>query len=296
MNRHHEVVFNQKHFASLCAALVAAGVLFVPGQGVAQTDITGQNTYTMSNGGSTATVNVVNTGTLGMNSWTVLNGLNQLNQQWFWYSINGSTPQPINNLSAATVYNMAPSDPSLDNLGVDYDNANLEVFVQYTLSGNGMMSGSADMAESIYVINNESSSINLNFYQYSNFNLLNQPNNVKISSSGGLYTGATQTTSGAGGTGIGEVILGPYANEAEAGFATPTMSDVSSGTLNDSTSAGPGDVAWAFEWNKNLGTGDMLDLQKDKGLSVTLVPEPSTLVLIALGMGALGLSLRRKLA
>ncbi len=58
---------------------MALGVLLLPGKGLAQV-------FTMSDGGSTATVNVGNTGTLGMNSWSVLNNQSQLNQQWFWYS------------------------------------------------------------------------------------------------------------------------------------------------------------------------------------------------------------------
>ena len=55
-----------------------------------------------------------------------------------------------------------------------------------------------------------------------------------------------------------------------------------------------GDVAWAFEWSASLAAGGELNISKDKGLSVTLIPEPSALAFIALGIGALGLSLRRK--
>lgn len=299
MKPHPQIVSTGKWIVLLCAAL---GFLLLPGKVVAQTDITGQNTYSLTNGGSTATVNVGNTGTLGMNSWTVLGNANQLNQQWFWYSVNGSTPQPINTISAATVYNEAPSDPTLDNLGVLYQQTGgLEVFAQFTLGGNGNTSGSADFTEGVYVINNSSQAINLSFYQYSNFNLL-MNNNNSVTVFGSLakgYTGAQQTTGGPGGTAIGEAIVGPDANAAEAGFATSTMSDVLSGSLTDGTnpSAGPGDVAWAFQWNvTQLAPGGMLDLTKDLGLTVNIVPEPSTLALIALGMAALGLAFRRKLA
>jgi len=45
-----------------------------------------------------------------------------------------------------------------------------------------------------------------------------------------------------------------------------------------------------------LNPGDTLNITKDKGLSIQIVPEPSILSLIALGTGALGLVLRRKLA
>ena len=58
-----------------------------------------------------------------------------------------------------------------------------------------------------------------------------------------------------------------------------------------------GDVTWAFQWNATTShPAASLNITKDKGLSITLVPEPSTLAFIALGIGALGLSLRRKSA
>ena len=293
MNRYYDVVTNVKHLVSLCAGLVAAGVLLLSGSATAQV-------YTMSDGGSTATINVGNTGVLGMNSWTVLGGQNQLNQQWFWYSVNGAAQQPINALGTATVFNFSSPATPIDNLGVQYQNNQLAVQVQYILSGNGNMSGSADMTETLSIQNVSASQITLSFYQYSNFNLLmNNMNGVTISGGPGGYTGALQTTGGPGGNGIAEVIDAPLANFAEAALAGQTLSELNSGsyyTLNGSTSAGPGDVTWAFQWNATLDPGAVFDITKDKGLSITLVPEPSTLAFIAMGISAMGLSLRRKSA
>jgi hypothetical protein len=303
MNQTQEVVFRVKRL-SLSAALVASGVLFLPGNAKAQ------EVYTMSNGGSTATVNVGNTGVLGMNSWSVLGGQNQLNQQWFWYSVNGVAQQPINAIGTASVFNFSNPASPIDNLGVVYQNAQLSVQIQYVLSGAGASSGNADMMEYISIVNNEAAPINLSFYQYSNFNLFqNSQNSVSISGSPGAYTGALQTAGGPGGNGIAEVIEAPLANDAEAGTVPTTFNELNSGsyyTLNNNTSAGPGDVTWAFQWNATLQANgsvdqygnptDTLDITKDKGLSIQLVPEPSTLAFIALGISALGLSLRRKSA
>jgi len=308
MNPHCKSVSRGGCVASLCAALAVSGILIQPGDSNAQPyDITGQSTYTMSDGGSTATVNVSNTGTLGMNSWSVLDQ-SQLNQQWFWYSVNGVAQQPVNTIGPATVYNVN-GNPNLNDLGVVYANGQLEVDLEYVLTGNGAGSGSADMMEYISIVNNGLSSINLSFYQYSNFNLLQNNNNtVTISGSPGAYTGAIQTTGGPGGNGIAEVIDAPLANFAEAESTPQTFNELTSGSyydLNNHTSAGLGDVSWAFEWTATLqpygsvdqygNRTDMLDITKDKGLSIEIVPEPSTLAFVALGMGALGLSLRRKL-
>ncbi|MGO8836153.1 MAG: PEP-CTERM sorting domain-containing protein [Limisphaerales bacterium] len=276
------------HFGALCVTGIATGVLFLPSAGMAQVDITGQSTYTMNDNGSTATVNVGNTGTLGMNGWFV-GGVSQsqLNQQWFWYSINGSAPQPINAISAATVYSVNGNPlGSLNDLGVVYNNDQLTASLEYILSGNGAATPSADLMEYISLVNNGSSPINLSFYQYSNFNLLQNNNNtVNISGGPGNYAGATQTTGGPGGTGIGEVILGPNANRAEAAQVPQTFNELSGLNylnLNDSTTA-TGDVSWAFQWNVTLDVGQEFDLTKDKGLQVTVVPEPGTTALAVLG-------------
>jgi len=95
MSIHPEGVSSLKRVASLGAWLAMSGMLLLPVQGMAQ--------YSLSDGGSTATLNLgAGTGNLGMNSWTVLGGQNQLNQQWFWYSVNGSAPQPINTIGGLT--------------------------------------------------------------------------------------------------------------------------------------------------------------------------------------------------
>lgn len=278
----------------LCTAMVAFGALLLPGGVVAQN-------ITMSNAGSTATLNLGGgTGNIGMNSWSVdtLNQ-NQLNQQWFWYSVNGAPQTTIDNISAATVYNFSSPASPINNIGVVYQNSQLTVQVQYILAGNGSGSGKADMQEYLSIVNNGASTINLSFYQYSNFNLFqDNQNSVSISGSAGAYGGALQTTSTGGGNGIAEVIDAPYANYAEAAGVFQTVNELNSGsyyTLNDNTSAGPGDVTWAFQWNATLDPGGMLNITKDKGLSIQIVPEPSTLALLALGAGALGVVLRRKL-
>ncbi len=293
MNNKSEFFSVGKVVAPLCTTIMVAGLLFLPGSANAQN-------ITLSDGGSTATINpgLANggSGTLGMDNWSVLGGQNQLNQQWFWYSVNGSTAASIDAIGG---YNQTPNAPN--DVTLTYANSQLSVSVEYVLSGNGVSSGSADLQEYISVVNEGGSQINLNFYQYSNFNLLGNNNNtVSISGSPGAYTGATQTTGGPGGSGLAEVIDVPYANYAEAALAGVTLSELGAApyTLNDNPSAGPGDVSWAFQWNATLApygqSGDMLDITKDKGLSIQIVPEPSTFAMIVLGAAALGLARRRQ--
>ncbi len=290
-----QIVSKDRGVAWLGAAFAAFGALLLPGEAMAQN-------VTMNNGGSTATLNLGGgTGNIGMNSWSV-DSLNQsqLNQQWFWYSVNGAPQKTIDQISSATVYNFSNPASPIDNIGVIYQNSQLTVQIQYVLSGDGSGSGSADMQEYLSIMNNGGSQINLSFYQYSNFNLFqDNQNSINISGGPGAYTGALQTASGFGGNGIAEVIDAPYANYAEAASAYQTLNALNSGnyyTLNDTTSAGPGDVTWAFQWNATLNSGDVLNITKDKGLSIHIIPEPTTLALFALGGSAFGLMLRRKLS
>jgi hypothetical protein len=291
MSIHPEGVLSRKRVASLGAWLAMFGMLLLPVQGMAQ------NNYSLSDGGSTATLNLgAGTGNLGMNSWTVLNGQNQLNQQWFWYSVNGSAPQPIN-----TIGNLSTTPNGANDLTVTYQNALLSVNVDYTLTGNGVNSGSADIMESIWIDNvSPDQTLNVSFFQYSNFNLLqNNINTVSIYGSPGAYTGAFQSTGTPGGSGIAEVILAPPANDGETALVPTTLNELNNPAnlnfnLSDNTSAVTGDVSWAFQWDANLNPGDEIDMTKDKGLKVTVVPEPTSMALIALGMGALGLARRRQ--
>jgi hypothetical protein len=273
--------------AVVCLTVIASGLLLF------QCSVAGPSQiYTLSDGGSTATVNAGNTGTLGMNNWTV-GGQNQLNQQWFWYSVNGAVPQPINTIGTLTPTVVAPND-----LQLSYANSQLTANAEYVLSGNGNGSGSADIMEYLSVVNNGLSPITLSFYQYSNFNLLGNNNNtVSLSGGPGGWTGAQQTTGGPGGSGLAEVIDAPNANYGEAALVGQTLNKlntVANLTLNNNPSAGPGDVTWAFQWTATLQGGQVLNIIKDKGVSISPIPEPSTLAIFGLGFGACGLARRRQ--
>ena len=283
MNCKHEFVFAGKGVVSLCGALVVSGVLFLPGKGAAQVPL--------SDGGSSAIVNLGGgSGNIGMNNWSVL-GQNQLNQQWFWFQTDGGVAQPINAIGGLT-YSLSGNNF----LDATYANSQLSVEIQYALHGGGVGSGSADLTESIYVVNLSGAPLTLNFYEYSDFNLLQSGNNsVQIFGSPGAYSNVQQTS---GSTAIQEAIVSPFANYAEAANAGQTLNELNTQSglvLNDTTSAGPGNVTWAFQWlDLNIAPGGELDIFKDKSLSIQMVPEPSTFAFIALGLGAWGLARRRQ--
>jgi hypothetical protein len=266
--------------------LAISGMLLLPG-------VLGAQTYTLFDPGSTATVNLSGPNA-GMDYWAVDAdpGVNQLDSQWFYYSYTGSGGvQAINALSVPTV----EPDSTANFLDLTYASTQLSINIQYSFTGGGYGGDSADIFEAIAINNLSGVSINnLQFYQYSNFNLL-QNNANSVSVIAGQF--AQQT---AGSTAIGEAVINPAAAHSEAGIYSTVLTDILSGNnLTGPMNAGPGNVAWGFQWDDASlsaagNDGDEFDIQKDKSLSISNVPEPTTFALLGLGLGAVGFIRRRK--
>lgn len=260
-----------------------AGLLLSPGGASAQI-------VNLSNNGSTASVDLGSSA--GMTSWLV-NGQNQLNQQWFWYRTDSGLAQPINTIGGLQ-YNVTGGNK----LDAVYQNGQLLVEIVYTLTGGGINSGSADILEQILVQNKSGGSLDLNFYQYSNFNLLGAANdNVEIFGTTGDYNYVRQWN---GSTAIQEAVNAPSAFYASAALYDQTLNALNSTSglnLDENLAAGPGNVTWALQWSTTLADGAEFDLMKDKSLSLSVVPEPATIALAALGgLCLVGWAARRRQA
>jgi hypothetical protein len=281
MNSNHEVGYKPNKSLLLGAALLLSAVLALPTTGMA-------DTVTLTDGNSTAMVNVDSSA--GMYHWDV-EGNNQLNQQWFWYRTDG-VQAPINSISAATY-----SYDGANKVNVSYENASVKLSVLYWLSGGSAGSGTADIIESIMVDNKTGSALDFHLYQYSDFNLLDTALGDTVEISGNPTDGYDYAYQYKGATQIAEAITSPSANRAEAGLAPSTLNGLNGTTvynLGNNTSAGPGDATWALQWDVSIAANDSFWLFKDKLLSIEPIPEPSTLALVALGLGAWGWARRRQ--
>ena len=271
--------FSKKLLAPLFSTLIAANV--ANGQVV-----------TLTSGNSSATVDLGSQA--GMGNW-LINGQNQLNQQWFWYRIDGDAPgqHSIDTLGTPT---FASNGFQVD---ATYTSARFSLEITYTLLG-GSPGGSdwtSDIKENISIVNLTGSQLNFHFFQYSDFALGGTfgGETANIFQNGGFFSKANVTKAGSQ---LSETIDQPLANEAEADIGSNTLNRLNSGlnyTLNNTLNSGPDDnldATWALQWDFSIDPFGTADVIKDKKLSVAPVPEPGALSL--LGLGAAAFILRRK--
>jgi hypothetical protein len=237
---------------------------------------------------SSATINLspsANNGG-GMTNW-IIDGHNELAQQWFWFRIGSSGPElPISSIAAPIL-----STPNVRTLYSTYNNGAYGVTINYLLTGSAPGQGKSDVSESITITNATASPLQFHFFQYSDFDL-GGPGGDTVSlgkNLRGLFNEADQSD---GVTQLTETVVTPGANHGEAAFFNSTLSKLSDGnpdTLNDNLTAGPGDVTWAFEWDLTINPFSSVGISKDKYVTI---PEPCSLGLFALGF--VGFLFRRR--
>jgi hypothetical protein len=227
----------------------------------------------------------------GISSWT-LNGINELSQQWFYYSVGGS---PVNSIDTISPW----SSPTLGgqvvlgtlvntNLTETYANSTLSVKTKYTLGEN---SSGATFSTAITLENVSSTSQTFNFYQYSHFGLggsssgqnvqflgTTSPYEVTQNGNGAFLTG-TLTALAGGSPSTAEEIAGVYDGTQfglENGDAAPSFTDTSLSAT--------GNVDFGYEFTATLAPGTSLSISE-----IQSVPEPTSLALISAGLFGVGL-------
>jgi hypothetical protein len=227
---------------------------------------------------------------LGMYNWLV-NGQNQLRQQWFWYRTDPGVNAALNNLGPAVV-----TQPAANQLNSLFSNGQVSVGVNYTLSGGTV----PDIQESIQIKNLSTAPVSFHFFQFSNFDLgaSSGADAVGLSTSPltGRFSGAEQikSTISLNESIISDTSVAPFANIGEAGDAGTLLNKISNGAYNldPNNVLYTGDAAWAFQWDFTLNPGAIINISKDKTIQGVPVPEPVTAALMGLGLAVL--SLRRR--
>lgn len=229
---------------------------------------------------------------LGFTSWAI-DGVNHLSYQSYLYRIGGSGGESLVQSLGAPTVNLFANAASQSVLDLTYTHALFTVQMVSILQGQSLGTGKASWTESLTVQNTSGAALNLHFFQYSDFDLgeafggqtlqflPNHLNNqfYKVHQTDGsiVFNSTISTTSFP----IGHV---------EAGLFPATSISLLDGnptTLNDLTSAGPGDVAYAYQWDVILAPNESLQISK----LTSIVPEPTVLSLAALA--ALAFSARK---
>jgi hypothetical protein len=228
------------------------------------------------------------TGGVGMDQWTV-EGVNQLQEQSFWYRVGNAPAQRINSL------NLVSDNVSPGMLTATYmdPGSRFKIDLKFILTGAPPGTGQSDIAESVRTTSTSSSALDFHLYEYVDLNLSGTPLDSSVSISGGNT--AIQTE---GDSAVSETSDVPYPSRYQADYQSTILNGLTGGVLNltNGTSATNGDLAWAFQWDRSIPAGGSFLVSKDKLLTVaTVVPEPSTLALLtAAGLGLAGWAWRRK--
>ena len=244
----------------------------------------------VTSGSSTITLDTAQ----GMTGWTI-NGTSELNLQQFYYRIGSSGGQTLLESNALTGTNT--STPGIASLG--YSNSFFSAGLTYLLSG-GAGNSPSTLNETVDISNQTASPVTLEFFKYADFDLNGQSANqtVNITNSPSTSTAVQYDAS---------MLVESYTtgqgnsappSEVEAGVVPTLLNKIDSPTtpytLDGALSAGPADVAWAYEWDVTLAASGNPGSSLLVSIPTTIqpVPEPATL-----GLGAAGLAMllmRRK--
>lgn len=243
----------------------------------------------------------------GMNSW-VVDGIDHLNTQWFWYRDASMTQeQSLDTLDATPAITLIGAN----GVSALYTGADYSINVTYSLTGSPIGSGVSLINEDITINNLSASPLTLSFFEYSDFNLAGTAGGdevILVPPTGPPFIRAQQWEDVT--VGFMEVITDKEltavtpADRGEVGYTFSTLAKLQDGNIDDLNNVvGPladGDVTFAFQWNYNAAMGNEIavggskTISKIKTLDVQIIPEPGTVAVFLLGLGLMaGRKLRR---
>jgi large repetitive protein len=244
------------------------------------------NAYTLSARDTSLQVNLAG----GLGPWTI-DGANQLNRQWFYYSVGSGPVYSIDTIPLISS-SLVPAGNNPFATAV-YSNSIIKVTTTYTLQSQPNGSGRATLQDAISFQNTSASSQDFHFYQFSDFDLAGSSGSQNLQFFGGNNNLFVQT--GWGGTSLSNTISATWNGQlavtrVQAGISDGSQFGLINGnpypTLDNTTLTASGNVSFAYEWDVNLAAagspGSSLSLSEIQAV----VPEPSSLALVASGMFA----------
>ncbi len=246
----------------------------------------------------------------GASSWILEDGgPSHMNRQWFWYRVDGMTSnESIDTISTPSIINVGPNTVTAE---YSHDGITTPIGAEFTVSVKFTLTGGtgapSDMEEEIVITNNGNSTLNIQFFQFADFNLNGVAGDdtatidiatIPVGPGIPSFDAAIQTDSGP--IGVSETIVGSQeepirfeVNDAATlyGSLTGGAYDLANVLADGDQSFGPGDAAWALQWDLSIGAGASITIAKDKRLDI---PEPASMALM--GLGATMILMRRRKA
>jgi hypothetical protein len=213
----------------------------------------------------------------GLREWTV-DGTNHMFEQQFWVRRVGVDDREI---SLNTLALVAEEVPAANQIALTYSGAGLQVDILYTLVGGASASGKSRIDETLILTNLGNQPLLLALFAETDLDVNDTlDGDVAFGGVGGI----TQTE---GATTV--VVAGsPTPNAFQIAPALEiftSLEDAQVTNLNNSGSpSGPGDVAFAFQWNLNVPAGGAVAIALNK----QTVAAPSTLLLLGFALAWLG--------
>ncbi len=244
--------------------------------------------YTLNNLNSIVQINA--SSPAGMSSYLV-DGVDFVKQQWFYYRIGDSGPNHSIDF-LGNLYVAPRTDPA--RLDLTYSDSpsspNYQVRLQYTLTGQGAGSGQSQLGETVTFYNTSTASLNVRFFDYSDFDLARDMNDDSVTLSrttlGLSYRTSFLQTLGPFSVNSSAISGRNNSTHLEANYFENTLDNLLNGSptsLNDTLTATAGDLTAAIEWDLALAPGSSLQISKVIQL---VVPEPSSAALLGLGLVA----------
>jgi hypothetical protein len=231
---------------------------------------------TLTNGNSLVQIDPVTQ--RGMLSW-IVNGTDQLNQQWFWLSEDSSAP-PVSFDALGIPLGLSYSST---NAIINYRWQGLSVTLGFTLDGGMPGSYASDISENLTIQNLTGSPINLHLYHYSDFDLAGTADDDTVS-----FPAANTVVQRGKGMMATETVQTPIPSFWEASWYAITFDKLagnSSVTLSDSLNpSGPGDQTFAYQWDLAVGVGQTVvitsvDSIRPVPVQLNIAPSGSNVIL-----------------
>jgi len=227
----------------------------------------------------------------GAFEWTI-EGVNHLNQQWFWVRTGQDWERPLHTPSGpvAAISSDSNGNGDDDMLFLKYDYDLYTVEVTYLLTGGEALSNTSSVAETIRIISRCEDPLDLHFFQYTDLDLNGTPadDTVEVVNASTVQQYDPLAM-------FSETVVTPDPDRYEADYWSSTRDKLEDGLPSElNNSGGPltGDVTWAFQWDFLLdGYGDTFIISKDKLLVGVPIPAPGAMIL-----GLVGLALVRRVA